>query len=53
MGEKKESNARNKPAHLAVPGVSEQMQRIEAYRIQNKPINLWTPLAIIIACLKT
>lgn len=33
MGEKKEPNAKNKPAHLAIPGVFEQVERIEAYRI--------------------
>lgn len=33
MGEKKEPKAKDKPAHLVIPGVSEQVQKIEAYRI--------------------
>lgn len=30
MGEKKEPKAKNKAAHIAIPGVSEQVQKIEA-----------------------
>lgn len=32
-GREKKPNAKNKPAHLVIPGVSESVQRIEAYRI--------------------
>lgn len=32
-GREKRASAKNKPAHLAIPEASEQVQGIEAYRI--------------------